>query len=326
MKILVIISRDLEKGSTKYRFVQYLGFLKSKGIEVEFVKRDSINAAFIKRLGHFDLIFNQKCLFRSSLARGMITRGPRIIFDFDDAVYTRPGKPHSLLTEYRVKKRLHLWLRCSDMVTTSNNFLAGYASNYSKRITIIPMALDLDVWKPGGKKMRDIIVIGWAGAPVNLPLIEKLDSILISLLKKYDFLRLAIFSGRRPRLNCPFDYYPFYPGREPAFMQDLDIGLLPLIDEEYSLGKSPIKAIQYLACGVPVVGNVIGATGEILNDKNSLAVSTPTDWINSIEKLIKNRALARLMGQEGRKYVQENHDANLISELFFNTLMGGVIW
>lgn len=322
MNILAIISRDLQKGSTKYRLAQYLEFLRSKGINIKFIKRTAIDASVVKKAGQFDLVFNQKCLFRYTLAKKLIAASRRTVFDFDDAIYTRPGKPHSLLTGLRVKLRLHLWLKRSDIVTTSNHFLAHYARQYSDHVEVIPMALDFDTWKPSEKSVNEKVTIGWAGAPVNIPLIESLDSVLSFLLKKYPFLKLAIFSGKKPRLNCPFEYYPFQPGHEPAFVQSLDIGLLPLNVEEYSKGKSPIKALQYLACGVPVVGNVIGATGEILNEKNSIAVSNKDEWILGLEKLITNRDLAKSMGRAGYEHVQKNYNIKSVAEQFFRILSG----
>ena len=320
MNVLAIISRDLHKGSTKYRIVQYLEYMRSKGINFEFVKRGSIDVSVVRKAGQFDLVFNQKCLLRYSLARKLIASSRRTLFDFDDAIYTRPGNPHSLLTGLRVKRRLHLWLERSDIVTTSNHFLAHYARQYSNSVQVIPMALDLDTWKPSENSYREEITIGWTGAPVNVPLVESLGPVLSFLLKKYPFLRLAIFSGQKPQLDCPFEYYSFQPGHEPAFVQDLDIGLLPLAKEEYSMGKSPIKAIQYLACGVPVVGNVIGATGEILNVKNSIAVSNEDEWVRGLEKLITNRDLAKSMGLAGREHVRKNHNVKLAAERLFRIL------
>jgi len=322
MNVLAIISRDLEKGSTKYRLAQYLEFLGAKGIDIEFMKRGAIDASVLNKARQVDLIFNQKCLFRYSLARKLIANSRRIIFDFDDAIYTRPGKPYSLITRFRVRRRLHLWLRCSDAVTTSNHFLAHYAGQYSDSVEVIPMALDLDTWKRGEKNMSEKITIGWAGAPVNVRLIESLNSAMSYLLKKFPFLKLAIFSGQQPRLSCAFEYEPFRPGHEPAFVKSLDIGLLPLTNEEYSMGKSPIKAIQYLACGVPVVGNINGATGEILNEKNSIAVSNEDEWIRGLEKLITDRELAKAMGRAGREHVRKNHDINLVAERLFKVLSG----
>jgi glycosyltransferase involved in cell wall biosynthesis len=221
-----------------------------------------------------------------------------------------------------VKRRLRLWLERSDIVTTSNHFLARYARQYSNSVEVIPMALDLDTWKPSEKSSGEKITIGWTGAPINVPLIESLGSALSFLVKKYPFVKLAIFSGQKPQLKCPFEYYSFRPGHEAAFVQDLDIGLLPLANEEYSMGKSPIKAIQYLACGVPVIGNVIGATGEILNVKNSIAVSNEDEWIQGCGKLITNRDLAKSMGRAGCEYVQKHHNVNLVAEHFCRVLVG----
>ena len=318
MNVLAIISRDMEKGSTKYRLVQYIDFLSKKGINIKFINRKTVNGSIIKKAHHADLIFNQKCLFKTSVARKLIAKSQRTIFDVDDAIYTRPGKPHSWVTSYRVKRRLHLWLKYADVVTTSNHFLAGYARKYSNSVKVIPMALDTDIWKPRNRIHRDEIVLGWAGAPVNLPLIEKLGPILAHMLKTYPLLKLAILSGEKPRLSCPFEYHPFIPGGEPEFVKNLDIGLLPLDDEEYARGKSPIKALQYLACGVPVVGNIIGATAEILNDKNSIGVSHEKEWLNGLGRLVTNRDLAISMGHFGRKFIEKNHNLKTVGEKLFN--------
>ena len=322
MDIIAIISRDLEKGSTKYRLVQYLDFLSKKGINIEFINRRAIDASTIKKAEGVDLVFNQKCLFKTSIARKLIDSSQRTIFDFDDAIYTRPGNDHSFITKLRVKKRLHLWLKSSDVVTTPNEFLARYARQYSGSIKIVPMALDMETWNSYNKNQDNNITIGWAGAPVNIPLIEKLDPVLTLLLKKFSFIKLAIFSGLKPKLNCPFEYYPFRPGDEPDFIKYLDIGLLPLTDEEYSMGKSPIKAIQYPACGIPIVGNVVGATAEILNNKNSIAVTTEPEWYKALEMLIINRDLMLSLGRSGRKHVEKHHNLKIIAENFFEILSG----
>ena len=320
MNVLAIISRDMEKGSTKYRLVQYLDFLSKKGINIKFINRKTVDASIIIKAQQADLVFNQKCLFKTSVARKLIAKSQRTIFDFDDAIYTRPGKPHSWATSYRIKRRLHLWLKCADVVTTSNHFLSGYARKYSDSVEVIPMALDTDIWKPRNRIHRDEIIMGWAGAPVNVPLIEKLGPVLAHMLKIYPLLKLAIFSGKKPRLSCPFEYHPFFPGGEPEFVKNLDIGLLPLNDEEYARGKSPIKAFQYLACGVPVVGNVIGATAEILNDKNSIAVSNEKEWLNALEQLVTNRDLATSMGHIGHKLIEKKHRLLTVGEQLFNVL------
>ncbi len=303
----------MEKASTKYRIGQYLDFLEAKGIHCDFVRRKSLDRAILPMVRNNDILFNQKCLFNSSLAKKMLDNSPYSIFDFDDAIYTRPGKPDFLLTRLRVLKRLKLWLRRADAVTTPNHFLASFARKYSDKVFIIPMALDLGIWRPLAKPIREEIIIGWAGAPVNIPLLERLDPVLAAVCRRYRQARVAVFSGKRPKLSFPFDYYPFKPGQEVGFVRNLDIGLLPLGDDEFAKGKSPVKAIQYLACGVPVVGNVQGATGEILTNENSIKVSSLEEWGEALARLIEAPVdKLREMGEVGRCHAEENHDMHKV--------------
>ena len=323
MNMLALYSRDLGKGSTKYRLAQYLEYFKSRELNVKLVNRDGINKSLIKEVSRFDILLNQKYLFNYSLTNKLIECSKRVIFDFDDAIYTRPGKPYSLLAGFRVRRRMKLWLKRSDVVTTSSFFLSEYAKKFTGSVEIIPMALDLDLWKQKEKNPEDrSVTIGWAGAPVNINLIEQLDEVLSSLLNKHPFIKLSIFSGQKPELSCPFDYHPFKPGLEPDFVRNLDIGLLPLNDDEFYKGKSPIKAIQYIACGIPVVGNVIGATGEILNRENSIAVSGRKEWFDALETLILKRDMIKSMGAAGRKHAEKKFSFETVADNFYNILSG----
>ena len=322
MHILAIVSRDLEKGSTKFRLAQYLDFLRQRGAEVEFVRRDDIDETTVERARRADVLFNQKCLIRTAVARKIIAASRRVIFDFDDAIYTRPGKPFSWLTQLRVNRRFHLWLRSATVVTTPNEFLAGYARRHSSAVEVVPMALDLTTWRPASRTPSERVTIGWAGAPVNVHLLERLDAVLCALLERHPSVRLAVFSGRKPNISCPFDYHPFRPGAESEFVSGLDIGLLPLADEEYARGKSPIKALQYLACGVPVVGNIYGATAEMVSEHTGIAVTSDDGWLPALEQLIRDPERARALGRSGRQLVEESHDMGRVGPRFCNLLLG----
>lgn len=323
MNMLALFSRDLGKGSSKYRLAQYLEYFKSRELNVKLVNRESINKSLIKEAGSFDILLNQRYLFDYSLSKKLIEKSRRVIFDFDDAIYTRPGKPYSLIAGFRVRRRMQLWLKQSDVVTTSSFFLSEYARKFTDSVEIVPMALDLDSWRPKEKNPEERnITIGWAGAPVNINLIKQLDGVLSDLQKKYPRIKLSIFSGQKPELSCLFDYQPFQPGLEPAFVRNLDIGLLPLKDDEFSRGKSPIKAIQYIASGVPVVGNIIGATGEILNSENSISVSGRKEWFDALETLILNKGMMESMGAAGRKYAEKKFSFKTVADNFYNILSG----
>lgn len=84
--------------------------------------------------------------------------------------------------------------------------------------------------------------------------------------------------------------------------------MLPLEYEPYSLGKSPIKALQYLSCGVPIVGNIEGAVTELLNDKNSISVISMNQWEIALGRLIENQDEINRLGQAGIEHVKKHHN------------------
>lgn len=312
MKVLVISSRDLEKGSTKYRIAQYQGLLGANGIELEYAKRGDCGRSLIERASQADLVFNQKCLFRASLARRLLAVSRHTLFDFDDAIYTRPGTGYSWFTGFKVRRRLRLWLDHADAVTAANEYLAAYARQYSRNVEVVPMAIDMETWQPAERKPDERVTIGWAGSPVNVPRIERIGPILAEITRRFPAVRIAVYSGRRPSLPCSFEYREFHPGTEAAFVRRLDIGLLPLTRDAYSAGKSPIKAIQYLACGVPVVGDSIGATREILNPANSIAVTTEDEWLHALEALITDPGRRGALGKAARQAAVADHDVRTV--------------
>jgi len=309
MKALVIISRDQDKASTRFRFVQYEELLTERGVTLEYVRRDAIDADVLARIPDYDVLINQKCLMKKSLARKVITASRRIIFDMDDAIWTRPGRNHSWFTAWRVKSRLRQWLSAANVVTVANDYLGDYARQHSQHVKVIHMALDIEQWQPAEQNNNQVVTIGWAGSPATLKNLEHIGKALCECVVDNPKLRLAVYSGKRPELACDFDYTPFAPGTEAAFVRQLDIGLLPLpSDDAFTRGKSPIKALQYMASGVPVVGQVRGATAEILNETNSLQVESEADWKRAIKHLFSDAQKRQQLGKAGRDFVVQEHN------------------
>ena len=63
--------------------------------------------------------------------------------------------------------------------------------------------------------------------------------------------------------------------REVEDLQAIDIGVYPLPLEEWVTGKSGLKAIQYMAFGIPCVATDVGTTPMLIRDgENGLLVRT----------------------------------------------------
>ena len=59
---------------------------------------------------------------------------------------------------------------------------------------------------------------------------------------------------------------PWSLEREVELFNTCDIGIYPLRNDEWALGKCGFKAIQFMACGLPVVAAAVGVNREIIQD------------------------------------------------------------
>lgn len=319
MKALVIAYGDGDSASTVYRYRAGERHWREQGHELEILSVRRLDEAFWRTVGSYDVIINQKALLGERFARRLRAAGRPVFFDFDDAIWTRPKKPYSWWTQLRVNHRIRCWFSSVRGILAANQHLANFARRFRAEVEIVPMALDLDVWRPASRSRAEVR-IGWAGSPGNLWHLERLQEPLARLLQACPSARLAVFCGRRPSFSFPFEFVPYSPGAEQEFVSGLDIGLLPLHLEPYTLGKSPIKALHYMSCGVAVVGNVAGATAEILNPENSIAIHSESEWLPVLQEVVSAPALIRRMGAAGRRFVEQHHDLRKSSERLMSLL------
>jgi glycosyltransferase involved in cell wall biosynthesis len=309
--------------STIYRIAQYESKFNEMGVTFEYIPKQEIGFKTISAARNADIVINQKCLINTVLGRMIASVSKRLILDLDDSVWARPDRAYHPWTLWRIESRLRWWVKSSDQVIVANSYLGNHIKQFSSHISVVPGSLDLKLWSPVRNKQKSStdIIIGWAGSPVSFSYLESIAPVLRKALECNSNLRLMIYSGKKPNLNMPFDYVPFERGTEHLFVRKLDIGLLPLANDESSRGKSPMKAVQYLACGVPVVGNVVGATADILNSKNSFAVENNEQWLKAISDLANDTALRAKMSIAARQMAEESFDFNKIGEKLIRLIL-----
>jgi len=287
MKIGLLAIGDFTQASTWYRIGQYIPYLQSRGHSVEKFEWNKAST--------YDLVFVQKVLLPRCQAKKLKKLAKKIIFDFDDAIWTRPGKDYSWPTKWRVNRRLNFWLEKADIVLTPNKFLQSRALQYREKCHLLPMAIDL---KPYKKKESFSSQLGWSGAPHNLPYVE---SILPALCKVN--APLAIYSGKKPSFACR--HVPFTVGGESHFLEQVGIGLLPLPQDAYAKGKSPIKALQYMAAGIPFVYSGEGGIDEMVDSAFAFKAQSEEEWVAHLTHLVQESTSRKEAGELARHFVEK---------------------
>ena len=105
-------------------------------------------------------------------------------------------------------------------------------------------------------------------------------------------------------------------------LQKFDIGLYPLpLDNDWVLGKSGLKALQYMAVGVPVVATAVGANYRIIkNGESGLLVKTAEEWGNQLELLMLHPEMRKRIGLAGRKNVEQNYSIAVTAPVYLSIL------
>ena len=83
---------------------------------------------------------------------------------------------------------------------------------------------------------------------------------------------------------------------------------MPLPDTPWARGKCALKALVYMACGVPAVCSPVGVVSTIITDgRNGFLPSSDAEWGETLERLLGDAALRRRIAAEGRKTVEERY-------------------
>jgi hypothetical protein len=104
----------------------------------------------------------------------------------------------------------------------------------------------------------------------------------------------------RPR---GFDFTGWEP-EPPAYYAniDFDIGLAPLSDHPFGLGKSPLKALEYAALGIPVIASDHPVYREFVVDGvTGILCRTQDQWRDAMRLLLADAELRESMGAKGRE-------------------------
>lgn len=308
MNVIALTIGDETVASTHYRLGQFVVMLETRGVSLSIVQ--------VKRfddwvsLEKYDLVILQKRLLRPSLIRRIRKRAKHFIFDTDDAIWEPHGREHSWWTRFRTDRRLRAVTAAADACTVPNEHLAQALRPLAKQLHLIPMALDENHWKPSAERSPGPIRIGWSGAPPNLAYLIELGETLEEVQAARPDSELIIYCGKVPAWNhrVKFVHQSFQPGTEASVVETFDIGLLPLPDNRFAAGKSPIKALQYAACGIPCIASPIGATTEIVqHEKTGLLAGNRNEWREALIRLIDNQQERKRLGNEARRQFLAGH-------------------
>lgn len=226
------------------------------------------------------------------------------VYDIDDLVtQVDPSNP-SLVTFSHpgVQDAVREMLQSATAVTTTTETLAGELRRLGAQVAVcanrIPDgALVQQARKPTGRKVR----IGWTASSSHGRDLYDHASMLRQFLIGRPGVELVIMGYDYRRMlgeDLPnVTHLPWVqpPGYYEAI--DWDIGIAPLSRSRFNQSKSPIKAIEYGARGIPTVATAGSAyTGYVRTGETGFLARDSADWLRALTWLVDDPQLRQEMG------------------------------
>lgn len=355
-KILFLaIHRPDRNPSQRFRFEQYLSFLNANGYEYEFSyllsskddilfyskgkiiqKSWLIIKSAVKRFidlftaKNYDIIFvHRECfvLGISFFEKQFSKKKSKLVFDFDDSIWLQNVSEANRYYKFlkNPSKTMDI-IKMSDLVMAGNSYLASYAKKFNSNILIIPTTIDTNYHKPKFKEQHDKIVIGWTGTHSTIKYIYSIFPVLLQIKRKYPNVYFKVICENEFCIDEIDTYTTAWDkAKEIEQLQDIDIGIMPLPDDEWAKGKCGFKGLQYMALEIATVMSPVGVNTEIIQDGlNGYLASSEEEWFEKLSMLIDSKALRDRLGKEGRKTVLNNYSVQSTKQKYldaFNSLL-----
>lgn len=330
MKVLFLTLYPDVAASSRYRVTQFVPYLESRGVSctvacpLTAAEWDALTGPnrqrrpfwyhareTLRRAGQIlgayrhDVVFVQKAIM-TAYVRGLPellrARARRLVYDIDDAVHLAP--PHPLPPACRLiedRGQIQRLFAAADLVLAGNAWLAEAAKGAGARVEHFPTVVDTDRFTPG--LPQDVFRIGWIGNTSTTVCLEPAAGALAAM---PGLVRLIGADAAR----VPFagaEVAPWSLEREVETIRSFSIGIMPQPSGEWMRGKCALKALQYMACGVPCVATPFGAVLEFMrHNENGLFADTCAEWLDAFARL-RDPALRRRIGEAGRATVEERY-------------------
>jgi glycosyltransferase involved in cell wall biosynthesis len=293
MAVLYSRGRNLAKATATMR--AYLGRIRV------FRHLTSYDVAFVHR---------EAAMLGSALLERFLSHRLPFVLDFDDSIYLPSANTVNPWTAWlRHSGKTEALCRLARHVTVGNETLATFARSHSQAVTVVPTTIDTDAYAVRARPDNPRPVLGWSGSLTTLPYLSAMRETLLRLRERIDFV-LRVMGGELSIPGLDVRSRPWRAETEVEDLRELDVGIMPLPDDPWTRGKCGLKALQYMALGIPAVVSPVGVNTDIVrHGVNGYHATSPEEWIEGMGRLLADGALRARLGREARRTVEERYSA-----------------
>ncbi len=329
MRVLFLTLYPDVAASPRYRVTQYLPYLREHGVDCtvacpltaseldRFTGPNRAHAPYAYHLreafrrlqqilgaSRYDIVFVQKAIMSAYVAGllGMLRkRARRLVYDIDDAVHLAPPHPLSAPWNwFEDRGQVTRLMAAADLVLAGNAWLLSSARDAGCRNAVLfPTVVDTDRFVPAARD-PDVFRIGWIGNPSTTICLAPAAEAL-SAIRDAEICLVGADARRAPFSGAEVRTWSYES--EVSELHRFTVGIMPQPQTVWMQGKCALKALQYMACGIPCAASPFGAVLEFMrHEENGLFADSTEAWREAFDRL-RDPSLRRRLGQAGRETV-----------------------
>jgi glycosyltransferase involved in cell wall biosynthesis len=238
--------------------------------------------------------------------------GKKTLYDLDDA----PSRINSPITLQNARKMMSN----ASAVIVGSQALLDYVRKYQPNSFLLPTSIKLENYVAVEKAApREPVCLGWIGNGAHYAndLIEILSDPM-KILGSQQRVRFKIVGACGNKklydtfsdiLGVETDFIDQICWSDPAAVQShlaaFDIGLYPVLDNEFNRQKCGFKALEYMAMQIPVIASPVGANSYVITEKiDGYHANNDNEWTGAVIDLISNPEHRKKMGKSGRQTIE----------------------
>jgi glycosyltransferase involved in cell wall biosynthesis len=305
-----VIGIDPIEASFRLRMAILPELLGPSGFEFDFHTRPKKWVDRLKLVASardYDAVIVQRKLLDPSHARLLRWRSPRVLYDLDDAVMVQ-RRAIGRWSQFLKQRRFLATARSADHVVAGNEYLAGTFRDLGCAVTILPTVVDPQHYRVKVHAATSTPALVWIGSRSTLPYLKEWMPAIEAAARQSPGLRLITIANDTVQSDVVrVEHVPWSLETEAEALCRGDVGIAPTPVDQWSIGKSGFKIIQYMATGLPTIASPVGANVEIVTEQMGLLPKSMGDWTDAIVQLAGDVELRTKIGAAARVAVERKY-------------------
>jgi colanic acid biosynthesis glycosyl transferase WcaI len=253
-------------------------------------------------------------------------KGCKVILDVHDAwpeVVLEVGNLHSKTIERILGAMTWISVRLTDRITIA----AESMGERLQKTTLLPLTVDSEFFKPMRHQTNPKLVVGYSGI---LGRRYDFDTILGAsrILNRDIIFKIRGVGEMENHINNNREHsvllqtQTLSPNELVEWLNSTDILLCPLLpSSEAEKSSVPLKLLEYMAVGKPVIVSDVGNVGALVKEANAgyvVPCSNPKALATAIMDLAYREDLRMEFGENGRWFVEKHYSLSSMAERLRN--------